>query len=390
VSVTASSGSVTTAQMEKAVDRADRGETITIEASSRSSVSLPSSGLQDAADNNNDVTVELKNGEVTLSPEALSAVAEQAGTTVTLTVDPVDTDELNSRQQAAVGDAPVFDLTLKSGGKMITDFDGGLVTVAIPYELPDGQDPAGVVVWFMDDNGNITACETMYDLRTETVIFTTRHFSKYVIGHVEPMDFTDVAEGAYYYDAVAWAVQNGITNGTSATTFGPDVSCTRAQMVTFLWRAAGSPEPATANNPFTDVQAGSYYYDAVLWAVEQGITSGTSATTFAPDSTVTRAQTVTFLWRQAGAPVVNYAMSFTDVDAKAYYGEAVRWAVSEGVTSGTSATTFSPDVDCTRAQIVTFKVPREGEQNKNQGEFGGLRPRASPSPSLWRRVRRSS
>lgn len=354
VSVTASSGSVTTAQMEKAVDRADRGETITIEASSRSSVSLPSSGLQDAADNNNDVTVELKNGEVTLSPEALSAVAEQAGTTVTLTVDPVDTDELNSRQQAAVGDAPVFDLTLKSGGKMITDFDGGLVTVAIPYELPDGQDPAGVVVWFMDDNGNITACETMYDLRTETVIFTTRHFSKYVIGHVEPMDFTDVAEGAYYYDAVAWAVQNGITNGTSATTFGPDVSCTRAQMVTFLWRAAGSPEPATANNPFTDVQAGSYYYDAVLWAVEQGITSGTSATTFAPDSTVTRAQTVTFLWRQAGAPVVNYAMSFTDVDAKAYYGEAVRWAVSEGVTSGTSATTFSPDVDCTRAQIVTF------------------------------------
>lgn len=354
VNIDVSGGSVTTAQMEKAVDKADRGETITIEASSRSSVSLPSSGLQDAADNNNDVTVELKNGEVTLSPEALSAVAEQAGTTVTLTVDPVDTDELNSRQQAAVGDAPVFDLTIKSGGKTIADFDGGLVTVAIPYELPDDQDPAGVVVWFMDDNGNITACETMYDLRTETVIFTTRHFSKYVIGYVEPMDFTDVAEGAYYYDAVAWAVQNGITNGTSATTFGPDVSCTRAQMVTFLWRAAGSPEPTTANNPFTDVQAGSYYYDAVLWAVEQGITSGTSATTFAPDATVTRAQTVTFLWRQAGAPVVNYAMSFTDVDANAYYGEAVRWAVSEGVTSGTSATTFSPDMDCTRAQIVTF------------------------------------
>ena len=190
MNIDVSGGTVTTAQMEKAVDRADRGETITIEASSRSSVSLPSSGLQDAADNNNDVTVELKNGEVTLSPEALSAVAEQAGTTVTLTVDPVDTDELNSRQQAAVGDAPVFDLTIKSGGKTITDFDGGLVTVAIPYELPDGQDPAGVVVWFMDDNGNITACETMYDLRTETVIFTTRHFSKYVIGYEEPMNFT--------------------------------------------------------------------------------------------------------------------------------------------------------------------------------------------------------
>lgn len=354
VNIDVSGGTVTVAQMEKAVDKADRGETITIEASNRASVSLPSSGLQDAADNNNDVTVELKNGEVTLSPEALSAVAEQAGTTVTLTVDPVDTDELNSRQQATVGDAPVFDLTLKSGGKTITDFDGGLVTVAIPYELPDGQDPAGVVVWFMDDNGNITACETMYDLRTKMVIFTTRHFSKYVIGYEAPMNFTDVPADAYYADAVKWAVAEGITNGTSDTAFGPDVSCTRAQMVTFLWRAAGSPEPTTANNPFTDVQSGAYYYDAVLWAVEQGITSGTSANTFAPDATVTRAQTVTFLWRQAGAPVVNYAMSFTDVDASAYYGEAVRWAVSEGITSGTSDSTFGPDMDCTRAQIVTF------------------------------------
>ena len=165
--------------------------------------------------------------------------------------------------------------------------------------------------------------------------------------------FVDVSPDAYYADAVAWAVENGITNGTSDTTFGPNVSCTRAQMVTFLWRQAGAPK-ATGSNPFTDVQAGSYYYDAVLWAVEQGITSGTSATTFAPDATVTRAQTVTFLWRQAGAPVVDYAMSFTDVDTNTYYGEAVRWAVSEGVTSGTSATTFSPDVDCTRAQIVTF------------------------------------
>ena len=166
--------------------------------------------------------------------------------------------------------------------------------------------------------------------------------------------FTDVPADAYYADAVAWAVENGITNGTSSTTFGPNVSCTRAQMVTFLWRAAGSPKPTTTNNPFTDVQSSAYYYDAVLWAVENGVTEGTSATTFSPDAVCTRAQTVTFLWRQAGAPVVNYAISFTDVDANAYYVEAVRWAVSEGVTVGTSDTTFSPDMDCTRAQIVTF------------------------------------
>lgn len=165
--------------------------------------------------------------------------------------------------------------------------------------------------------------------------------------------FTDVPADAYYADAVSWAVENGITNGTSATTFGPDVSCTRAQMVTFLWRAAGSPEPTTANNPFTDVQAGSYYYDAVLWAVEQGITNGTSATTFSPDATVTRGQTVTFLWRANGSPAVSGG-SFSDVAADAYYADAVAWAVSEGITNGTSSTTFSPDMNCTRAQIVTF------------------------------------
>lgn len=165
--------------------------------------------------------------------------------------------------------------------------------------------------------------------------------------------FTDVPADAYYTDAVAWAVENGITNGTSATTFSPNTSCTRAQMVTFLWRAAGSPEPATTNNPFTDVQSGAYYYEAVLWAVEQGITNGTSATTFSPDVTVTRGQTVTFLWRFNGSLAVSGG-SFADVPANAYYADAVAWAVAEGITNGTSATTFGPDDPCTRAQIVTF------------------------------------
>ena len=165
--------------------------------------------------------------------------------------------------------------------------------------------------------------------------------------------FDDVSANAYYADAVEWAVSKGITPGTSANTFSPDASCTRAQMVTFLWRANGSPKADRAN-PFTDVSAEAYYYDAVLWAVEQGITSGTSATTFSPDATVNRGQTVTFLWRANGSPVVDYAMSFTDVDANAYYAGAVRWAVSEGITSGTSGNSFSPNADCTRAQIVTF------------------------------------
>ena len=149
-------------------------------------------------------------------------------------------------------------------------------------------------------------------------------------------------------------MDKGITSGTGGTTFSPNASCTRGQMVAFLWRAAGSPAPKSAETPFTDVNKGDYFYDAVLWAVEQGITSGTSATTFSPNATVTRGQTVTFLWRANASPVVNYAMDFTDVAADAYYAEAVRWAVSEGVTAGTGDKAFSPDADCTRAQIVTF------------------------------------
>ena len=166
--------------------------------------------------------------------------------------------------------------------------------------------------------------------------------------------FVDVATGSYYEDAVDWAVENGITQGTDDTHFSPDGICTRAQAVTFLWRAAGSPAPKTNTMPFTDVNAGSYYYDAVLWAVENGITEGTSDTTFSPNMTCTRAQIVTFLWRSEKSPAAGTANPFADVKSTAYYADAVLWAVKENITKGTTNTTFSPDADCTRAQIVTF------------------------------------
>ena len=166
--------------------------------------------------------------------------------------------------------------------------------------------------------------------------------------------FVDVATGSYYEDAVDWAVENGITKGTDDTHFSPDGICTRAQAVTFLWRAAGSPEPKTNTMPFTDVNAGSYYYDAVLWAVENGITKGTSDTTFSPNMTCSRAQIVAFLWRSEKSPAAGTANPFADVKSTAYYADAVLWAVREDITKGTTNTTFSPDADCTRAQIVTF------------------------------------
>lgn len=166
--------------------------------------------------------------------------------------------------------------------------------------------------------------------------------------------FVDVATGSYYEDAVDWAVENGITKGTDNTHFSPDGICTRAQAATFLWRAAGSPKPETRTMPFTDVPAGSYYYDAVLWAVENGITKGTSNTTFSPNMTCTRAQIVTFLWRSEKSPAAGTANLFVDVKSTVYYADAVLWAVKEDITKGTTNTTFSPDADCTRAQIVTF------------------------------------
>ena len=166
--------------------------------------------------------------------------------------------------------------------------------------------------------------------------------------------FVDVKKDDYYYDAVIWAVGKGIAKGVTDTTFQPNDSCTRAEMVTFLYRAAGSPEPTNKVNPFTDVAEDSYYYKAVLWAVEKGIAKGTSETTFSPNDTCTRGQTVAFLYRYANSPAVSRSNSFADVSETAYYYNATLWAMSEKVTEGTSATTFSPNDLCTRGQIVTF------------------------------------
>ena len=169
--------------------------------------------------------------------------------------------------------------------------------------------------------------------------------------------FTDVNKSAYYYKAVLWAVNHDpqITNGTTATTFSPSASCTRAQVVTFLWRAMGEPNPKTTKNPFTDVKSSAYYYKAVLWAVEKGITSGTTATTFSPGAACTRAQVVTFLWRTHDEPDPTAAKNpFQDVPAGKYYTDAVLWAVEQEITSGTDATHFTPSGTCTRGQIATF------------------------------------
>ena len=181
-------------------------------------------------------------------------------------------------------------------------------------------------------------------------------------GHIEQRTvaklenpFSDVAPGSFYYEPVMWAVENGITNGTSATTFGPNDQCMRAHVVTFLWRAVGSPEPTRTDNPFVDVKPGDFYYKSVLWALENGITSGMDATHFGPTSYCNRAQVVTFLYRTMGSPALESMDNpFTDVQAGAFYEKPVLWAVQNGITNGLSATSFGPGSICNRAQIVTF------------------------------------
>lgn len=245
-----------------------------------------------------------------------------------------------------------------------SDIRGGSITVS-PRSAEKGD---AVTITVKPDGGYELNALTVTDRRGREVELTGRSGGRYTftmpasnvkiqvsfreIAAQAVNPFTDVAANAYYCDAVLWAVANGVTNGTTATTFSPDVTVTRAQMVTFLWRAHGAPR-ATGANPFTDVSADAYYYDAVLWAVEHGVTNGTTATTFGPNAPVTRAQAVTFQWRASGSPAVSGG-SFADVAANAYYAGAVSWAVANGITNGTTAATFSPDTPVSRAQAVTF------------------------------------
>ena len=248
-----------------------------------------------------------ENGTVTVSPKA-----PKKGDTVTITPKPEDGYTV---EQILVTD--------KNGDpvEVINNGDG-----TYSFTQPAGK--VNINVTFMEDNSMLNF-------------------------------FVDVFPGDYYYDAVLWAAENGITGGVDDTRFAPNAPCTRAQIVTFLWRAAGSPVVNYAMN-FSDVPADAYYAEAVRWAVSQGITKGTSDTTFGPDATCTRAQAMTFIYRSEQAQgggmqgTWMFLNPFSDVDLENYYGEAVMWAVANGVTNGTSDTTFSPGADCTRAQIVTF------------------------------------
>lgn len=244
-------------------------------------------------------------------------------------------------------------ITAKAGANGTITPSGNVTVKAGADQAFAIQPNSGYTVSKVLVDGTDVGAVTSYTFKNVTANHTIEAvFAKVEAKPTNP--FVDVAEGTYYYDPVLWAVANGITSGVDATHFDPNGTCTRAHAVTFLWRAAGQPEPKTTQMPFKDVKAGSYYEKAVLWAVENKITNGTSTTTFSPDKNCTRAQIVTFLWRSEGEPYASDSNNpFTDI-ASDYYMDAVFWAVKEGITNGTTPTTFSPNDRCNRAQIVTF------------------------------------
>lgn len=291
--------------------------------------------------------------QVVLDSAAITAVAQQAASgQLTLAVTPADPSDLNDKQQAAAGEASVFELRLHSGGEEISHFGQGQAVVSLPHTLPDGQDGSGVIVYYLDEEGGLFPRPSSYDSATKQVRFSTGRFSKYLVGHDEHLPFTDVPESAYYRQAVLWAVRQGVVLGTSPTSFSPTVSITRAQAAALLWRVAGCPTPEHTEPSFMDVSESSPYYSAILWAAQQGIISGTSESAFQPDRPCTRAQFVTLFWRWRGKP--SGARAFEDLDPGAYYYPAVRWAVEQGLVTGTSESTFHPSAPCTRAQAVTL------------------------------------
>ncbi|MCQ2560583.1 MAG: S-layer homology domain-containing protein [Clostridia bacterium] len=302
------------------------------------------------------LTVDTVSGDVSIPADALASIAGQAGKrdiTISIEAKPVEKIAVKDAGENAVA----VNVTITAGEEKITSFGGKSITIDIPVtnSYKSGEK---YLVLEISDNGSqkvLTGkCSGAADSRVVSV--SASGLSDFVVTTISAeLPFTDVAENAYYRSAVAWALDKGITSGTSKTTFSPDASCTRAQMATFLWVAAGKPEPASASCSFTDVKPGDYFYKPVLWMVENGLTSGVSKTAFGSNAPCTRAQMAVFLYKFNKVDTMEIKDNpFSDVKEGAYYYDAVLWAAKNGITSGTGKGTFSPDAVCTRAQMVTF------------------------------------
>ncbi len=313
------------------------------------------------------LTVETPVGNVTVPNQALAAMAKQAaGKSITISLEAVEKQTaLTAEQQAAVGDNPVYDISITSGGKNISSFEGDL-TVSLPYALEEGQFASAVSVWYLNDAGQLELMSCSYDAGTGQATFTTSHLSYYAVGYdesaVAPVwvnPFIDVKSGDWFYDAVVFVVEQKLFQGTSATTFSPDEPMTRAMLVTVLHRLAGTPAVATANS-FTDVQEDQWYTDAVIWANTNGIVNGYGDGRFGINDNITREQMAAILYRYAGKNGYDASASgeldqFSDSGHVSTYAlEAMKWATGSNLIGGKEGGVLDSSGNATRAEVATI------------------------------------
>ncbi len=302
-------------------------------------------------------------GKLDIDAQTTASIAAQAGgSTINISVAQVDTkQELNSKQQAAVANDPVYDISISSGDKYISSFDGGSITISLPYELKAGEDPSGVVVWYLDAQGNLQKVESSYDAKTGTVTFTTSHLSLYAVGYDESVlwgnPFTDVSENAWYYEAVRFVNLHKIMEGTSSKEFSPNLATTRGMLVTILYRMEGYPTAGSAE--FTDIFGNEWYADAVAWAANNNIVKG-YGDCFGPKDTLTREQMAVILMNYS--KFKGYEASISSIDLSAFSDsvavsswsfEAMTWVVSNGLIEG-NAGKLEPAGSATRSQAATI------------------------------------
>jgi hypothetical protein len=325
-------------------------------------VELPKASVSSvASDTDADLKIETSVGNVTIPNDVLASVVSQAsGDTISIMVESVEIKTLTADQQKLVGDGAVFDISIMSGDKFISSFSGKSITISLPYSLKTGETADGVTVWYLSDDGKLERMACTYDKATGLATFATSHLSNYVVGYDAWQNpFTDVKTGDWFYDAVRYAVEKELFNGTSETTFAPNADMTRAMLVTVLHRLEGRPA-VTGTNSFSDVKSGEWYTDAVIWATANGIVGGYGNDLFGTDDPITREQMATMLLRYAEYKKYDTAKAndlavFTDANGIASYAlDAMKWANAEGLITGRTATTLAPTGTATRAEVATI------------------------------------
>ena len=299
---------------------------------------------------------------MTFEHDTLAVLSEAAnGGDISITGKTVNKSVLTEAQQEAVGDSPVYDITVLADGNQVSQL-GGEITLSIPYTLGENEDPDNITVWYLKDDGSLAEMACSYDEKTGAVSFVTDHLSYYAVVYNEPSawanHFSDILSGAWYYDAVEYICSNGLMTGVSDSSFDPSGTTTRAMVVTVLWRLAG--EPVAGESDFRDVADGAWYTDAVTWAAENGIVNGMGDGLFIPDDSITREQLAVILYNYAG--FMGYDQSaggdtsvFSDADKiPSWASDAMKWAVGSGMIGGKGGGILDPSGSATRAEIATI------------------------------------